>query len=85
VVSTVRRTFTPEVPSRGPAAIYYCRPKSRERRPRDESTMPLALLHGSGWDDLLVMGGAVLLAFVIVKLTTRGGGDEPVDPSSPEE
>jgi hypothetical protein len=37
------------------------------------------LLHGAGWDELLLVGGAILLAFIVVRLTSRGGGDEPAD------
>lgn len=32
--------------------------------------------HGGGWDELLLMGGAVALAYLIVKLTVRGRSDE---------
>ena len=38
----------------------------------------MLLLHGSGWDELLLIGGAILLAVVVVRLTSRGG-DEPAD------
>lgn len=42
----------------------------------------LLWLHGSGWDEFALLGGAVLLAFVIVKVTTRGDESDPdtVDP-----
>ena len=42
----------------------------------------VALLHGNGWDDLLLMVGAVGVAFVIVKLTMRGGEDDDNAPDS---
>ncbi len=42
----------------------------------------VALLHGNGWDELLLMVGAVGAAFVIVKLTMRGGEDDDDAPSS---
>ena len=48
--------------------------------------MPLSLLlllHGNGWDELLLMGGAVALAVVIVKFTMRDG-DGPADTPTPE-
>jgi hypothetical protein len=43
----------------------------------------LLLLHGNGWDELLLMGGAVALAVVIVKFTMRDG-DGPADTPTPE-
>ena len=46
--------------------------------------MTLLLLHGSGWDELLLMAGAVVLAFVIIKVTMRDSGDGPADSPNPE-
>jgi hypothetical protein len=43
----------------------------------------LLLLHGSGWDEFLLMGGAIVLAVVIVKFTMRDG-DGPADSPTPE-
>lgn len=45
----------------------------------------LLLLHGSGWDEFLLMGGAILLAFVIVRLTMRGSRDDPHDAETPDD
>jgi hypothetical protein len=48
--------------------------------------VPLTLLllwHGNGWDELLLMGGAVAVAIVIVKFTMRDG-DGPADSPTPE-
>jgi hypothetical protein len=41
--------------------------------------MTLLLLHGSGWDEFLLLGGAVFLAYFIVKMTSRGNSDDPDD------
>ena len=41
--------------------------------------MSLLLLHAGGWDELLLLGVAVLVAFVIVRLAMRGTGDGPGD------
>ena len=41
--------------------------------------MNLLLLHGSGWDELLLIGGAIFLAYLAVRFTSRGGDDEPTD------
>jgi hypothetical protein len=46
------------------------------------SFVPLLLLHGSGWDELLLMGGAIALAVVIVKFTMRDGDDPADSPTS---
>ncbi len=46
--------------------------------------MSLLLLHGSGWDELLLMGGAILLAYVIVKFTMRGGDEDSDEPPTAE-
>jgi hypothetical protein len=37
------------------------------------------LLHAGGWDELAIMGVAILLAIVIVKLTMRGQADDEPD------
>ena len=42
--------------------------------------MTALLWHGSGWDELLLMSGAILVAFVIVKLTMRGDGESDDTP-----
>ena len=42
------------------------------------------LLHGSGWDEFLLMGGAILLAYVIVKFTMRGGDEDSDEPPTAE-
>jgi hypothetical protein len=42
----------------------------------------MLLLHGNGWDDLVLMIVAVAVAFVIVKLTMRGGEDDDNAPTS---
>jgi hypothetical protein len=39
--------------------------------------MSVLLLHGSGWDEFLLLGGAILLAFLIVRLTARDSGGGP--------
>jgi hypothetical protein len=39
---------------------------------------PLVLNGGNPWDEILMVGGAILLAWIVVRLTTRGnreGGD----------
>jgi len=41
--------------------------------------MTLLLLHGDGWDEFILLGVAILVAFVIVRLATRGGSDGPED------
>lgn len=41
--------------------------------------MHLLLLHGSGWDDLLLIGGVIALAVIIVRFTSRGQDDDPAD------
>jgi hypothetical protein len=41
--------------------------------------MGLLLLHAGGWDELLLLGVAILVAFVIVRLAVRGSGDDPGD------
>ena len=41
--------------------------------------MSVLWLHGNGWDELAMMGGAIAIAFLVVKLTTRGGQDEEED------
>ena len=43
--------------------------------------MSALLLHGNGWDEFLLIGGAVLIAFLVVKFTTRGADDEPGEPA----
>jgi hypothetical protein len=46
--------------------------------------MNILLLHGSGWDEFLLIGGAIALAVLVVKFTSRGGGDEPTDTDTAE-
>ena len=41
--------------------------------------MSVLLLHGSGWDEFLMLGGAIALAFIVVKITSRAGSDEPAE------
>lgn len=33
---------------------------------------PLLLNGGNPWDELLMVGGAILLAWIVIRLTTRG-------------
>jgi len=45
--------------------------------------MNLLLLHGSGWDEFLLIGGAILLAYLVVRFTSRGADEEPEDAAEP--
>ena len=42
----------------------------------------ILLLHGNGWDEFLLLGGAILVAFLIVRVTSRDSADDPTDPPS---
>jgi hypothetical protein len=82
-VTIVRRTApVPDsraLPRNRPYNTGGCRRRrARRRTPRDGS-LNVLLLHGNGWDELLLIGGAILLAVVVVRLTSRSGGDEPAD------
>ena len=45
--------------------------------------IPFWLLHGAGWDEFLLLAGAVVLAFFIVKFTMRGSDGDAPDPEDP--
>jgi hypothetical protein len=45
---------------------------------------PLLLLHAGGWDELLMLAGALVLAYFIIKLTSGGGSDEDSEGSGEE-
>jgi hypothetical protein len=45
--------------------------------------MNVLLLHGSGWDEFLLLGVTILVAVVIIRLTTRGSGSGPDDSTTP--
>ena len=47
--------------------------------------MTLLLLHGSGWDEFLLLGGAIFLAFLIVKFTTRDPDSDTAEPPTDPE
>ena len=42
---------------------------------------PLLLLHAGGWDELLMLAGALVLAFFIIKLTSGGRSEEAEEPA----
>ena len=44
--------------------------------------MDVVLLHLGGWDELGMLVGAVAIAFVIVKFTTRSDADEQDEPTA---
>ena len=47
--------------------------------------MLLALLHEGGWDEVLMVGVGLVLAYAIIMLTGRKGhGDDPVDEEAVE-
>ena len=45
----------------------------------------LTLLHEGGWDEVLMVGVGLVLAYVIIMLTGRkGDGEDPVDEETVE-
>jgi len=47
--------------------------------------MNVLFLHGGGWDELALLGVAILIAFLVVRFTTRGDThqEEPPTPGEP--